>query len=217
MFGTWPFVSDLRTGAMSGGSGEQAILMAACGQMAQYYNLPSGIAAGMTDSKVPDAQSGYEIGYTVSLAAHSGANLIYESAGMHASLLGCCLESYVIDNDMLGAINRTVRGVEVNDETLSIDPIREVCLDGPGHYLGHAQTLNRMQKDYLYPIIGDRENINNWVDQGSTDAVQRAHLKIQEILNNHFPENWNEETDLKIREQFPVRLDRNRMRKRDLS
>ena len=217
IFGTWPFVSDLRTGAMSGGSGEQAILMAACGQMAQYYNLPSGIAAGMTDSKVPDAQSGYEKGYTVSLAAHSGANLIYESAGMHASLLGCCLESYVIDNDMLGAINRTVRGVEVNDETLSIEPIRDVCLDGPGHYLGHEQTLNRMQKDYLYPIIGDRENINNWIDQGSTDAVQRANLKNQEILNNHFPENCDEETDIKIRGKFPVRLDRNRMRKPDLS
>ena len=91
IFGTWPFVSDLRTGAMSGGSGEQAILMAACGQMAQFYNLPSGIAAGMTDSKIPDAQSGYEKGYTVSLAGHSGANLIYESAGMHASLLGLSL------------------------------------------------------------------------------------------------------------------------------
>ena len=136
---------------------------------------------------------------------------------MHASLLGGCLESYVIDNDMLGAINRTVRGVEVNDETLSIDPIREVCLNGPGHYLGHEQTLSRMQKDYLYPTIGDRENINNWIDQGSTDVVQRAHLKVQEILDNHYPENWDEETDKKIREQFPVRLDRNRMRPRELS
>ena len=91
----------------------------------------------------------------------------------------------------------------------------EMCIRDS--YLGHEQTLNRMQKDYLYPIIGDRENINNWIDQGSTDAVQRANLKIQEILNNHFPENWNEETDLKIREKFPVRLDRNRMRKPDLS
>ena len=83
--------------------------------------------------------------------------------------------------------------------------------------MGHEQTLIRMQKDYLYPTIGDRENINNWIDQGSTDAVQRAHLKVQEILKNHFPENWDEETDRKIREQFPVRLDRNRMRPRELS
>ena len=211
IFGTWPFVSDLRTGAMSGGSGEQAILMAACGQMAQFYNLPSGIAAGMTDSKIPDAQSGYEKGYTVSLAGHSGANLIYESAGMHASLLGCCLESYVIDNDMLGAINRSIRGIEINTETLGIDPIRDVCLTGPGHYLGHEQTLKRMQSDYLYPIVGDRENINNWIEQGSTDSIQRAHQKVQEILKTHYPHNWDEDTDRKIREQFPVRLSKNRM------
>ena len=211
IFGTWPFVSDLRTGAMSGGSGEQAILMAACGQMAQYYNLPSGIAAGMTDSKIPDAQSGYEKGYTVSLAGHSGANLIYESAGMHASLLGCCLESYVIDNDMLGAINRTVRGIEVNEETLSIEPISEVCLKGPGHYLGHQQTLNRMQTDYLYPDVGDRENINNWIDQGSTDIIERAHLQVNEILKTHFPKNWDDKTDNIIRDSFPVRIPKNRM------
>ena len=217
IFGTWPFVSDLRTGSMSGGSGEQAILMAACGQMAQFYNLPSGIAAGMTDSKIPDAQSGYEKGYTVSLAGHSGANLIYESAGMHASLLGCCLESYVIDNDMLGAINRTVRGIEVNDETLDLGPIRDVCLDGPGHYLGHEQTLSRMQSDYLYPLVGDRENINNWIEQGSTDVIQRAHLKVKEILKSHFPQNWTEEIDKKIREKFPVRIPRKRMQPRKIS
>ena len=137
IFGTWPFISDLRTGAMSGGSGEQAILMAACAQMGRYYNLPTGIAAGMTDSKIPDAQSGFEKAYTITLAAHSGANLVYESAGMQASLLGCCPESYVIDNDMLGAINRTVRGIEIDEGTLAYETIRQVCTEGPGHYLGH--------------------------------------------------------------------------------
>ena len=110
IFGTWPFVSDLRTGAMSGGSGEQAVLMAACAQMGRFYDLPTGVAAGMADSKLPDAQAGYEKGYTTVLAGHSGANLVYESAGMLASLLGVCLESFVIDNDMLGAVNRSVRG-----------------------------------------------------------------------------------------------------------
>ena len=129
IFGTWPF-PDLRTGAMSGGSGEQAVLMAACGQMGRYYGLPTGIAAGMADAKLPDAQSGYEKPYT-NVLADSGANLIYEAAGMHASLLGCCLESYVIDNDMLGAINRTIRGIEITEESLSVDTIRDVCIGGP--------------------------------------------------------------------------------------
>jgi trimethylamine--corrinoid protein Co-methyltransferase len=60
VFGTWPFVSDLRTGAMSGGSGEQALLSAGCAQMHRFYDLPGGAAAGIADSKLPDMQAGWE-------------------------------------------------------------------------------------------------------------------------------------------------------------
>jgi trimethylamine--corrinoid protein Co-methyltransferase len=74
-----------------------------------------------------------------------------------------------------------------------------------------------METDYLYPIVGDRENINNWIEQGSTDVIQRAHIKVKEILKNYFPQNWTEEIDQQIREQFPVRLPRNRMQSADFS
>ena len=87
IIGPWPFVSDLRSGAMSGGSGEQALLSAACAQMAHFYDLPVGVPAGMTDSKVPDAQAGYEKGYTNAIVGLAGANMVYESAGEPARLL----------------------------------------------------------------------------------------------------------------------------------
>ena len=174
IFGTWPFVSDLRTGAMSGGSGEQAVLMAACGQMGRFYDLPTGIAAGMADSKLPDAQSGYEKAYTDILAGHSGANLIYESA-------------YVIDNDMLGAINRTMRGIEVTEDSLSIEAMREVCIGGPNHFLGHDQTLALMQTEYIYPEVGDRGSPKEWREQGSSNVVERARTRVDELLANHYP------------------------------
>jgi trimethylamine--corrinoid protein Co-methyltransferase len=206
IFGTWPFVSDLRTGSMSGGSGEQAVLMAACGQMGRYYGLPTGIAAGMADAKMPDAQSGYEKGYTNTLAAHSGANLIYESAGMHASLLGVCYESMVIDNDMLGAINRTVRGIEVNDESLSLDAMRDVCIDGPNHYLGHEQTLKLMQKEYIYPNIGDRTSPKEWVEQGKPILIEKARQRVDEGLGSHYPSHIPAEIDAAIRAKFNVEL-----------
>ena len=60
IIGCWPFVSDIRTGAMCCGSSEQALLTAACGQMARHFDLITGIPAGITGSKMPDAQSGYE-------------------------------------------------------------------------------------------------------------------------------------------------------------
>ena len=211
IFGAWPFVSDLRTGAMSGGSGEQAVLMAACGQMGRYYDLPTGIAAGMADAKLPDVQSGYEKGYTNILAGHSGANLIYESAGMQASLLGCCYESYVIDNDMLGAINRTVRGIEITDETLSIDVIGDVCSNGPNHFLGHAQTLALMNKEYLYPYIGDRSSPKEWSESGSPDIIKSARIKVEHLLATHFPDHIPVEVDNYIRQVLPIRLPKQKM------
>ena len=113
--------------------------------MGHFYDLTVGSAAGMSDSKLPDIQAGAEKGVTAALSASTGLNLLYEAAGMHASLLGFCLESLIIDNDMLGSINRNVRGIEVNDDTLSVEVIRDVCLNGPGHYLGHVQTLSLMQ------------------------------------------------------------------------
>jgi len=213
IFGTWPFVSDLRTGAMSGGSGEQAVLMAACGQMGRHYDLPTGIAAGMADSKIPDAQSGYEKGYTNTLAGHCGANLVYESAGMQGSLLGTSLEGYVIDNDMLGAINRTIRGIEVNADSLSVEAMREVCMEGPVHYLGHEQTLKLMKRDYVYPEVGDRNSPKDWAEQGSTDVLQRAKARVNEILGGDRPSHVPDHVDAKIREMLNIRLPREKMRR----
>ncbi|GIS86264.1 MAG: hypothetical protein Ct9H300mP6_08430 [Gammaproteobacteria bacterium] len=74
IFGPWPFVTDLRTGSFSGGSGEEAIMSAASAQITNHYGLASSVGAGMTDSKSPDAQAGYEKGITVALAALAGCN-----------------------------------------------------------------------------------------------------------------------------------------------
>jgi trimethylamine--corrinoid protein Co-methyltransferase len=212
IFGTWCFVSDLRTGAMSGGSPEQALLSSASAQMAQFYDLTGGTASGMTDAKIPDGQAGAEKGLNHALVGNSGANLIYESAGMHASLLGFSLESLVIDNDIIGAAQRTIKGIEVNEEKLSFEVIKDVCLNGPGHFLGSDQTLQLMQTEYLYPAVGDRKSPNEWTEQGSTDIAHRAHHRVEEILSTHFPAHIPEDVDAKIRSKFPVKLPRSSMR-----
>ena len=205
VMGMWPFVSDLRTGAMSGGSGEEALVNAAAAQLLNWMGLPSGVPAGMTDSKLPDAQSGYEKGLTVGLAANAGANLIFESAGMLASLLACSPEQLVIDNDMLGSVNRTVRGIEVDEGTLSAEVIAEV-IAGPGHFLGSAQTLSLMQTEYVYPIIGDRDSPENWTDAGGLSALQVAHRRAREVLAEHYPGHVSAEAQARIRDAFPVCL-----------
>ena len=205
IFAPKPLVADLRTGAMCGGGGEQAILMAAAAQMGRYYNLPTSSIAGITDAKIADAQHGYEKNLSVSLAAHAGCNLITQSCGMQSSLLGCALESYVVDNDMLGGIARSIRGVEVNKETIGADVIAEVST-GVGHYLGHEQTLSRMKSDYVYPVVADRQPPADWEADGSHDMRTRAKEKTREILATHYPRHVPQAVDSELRQRYEILL-----------
>ena len=212
IFGAWPFVSDLRTGSMSGGSGEQGLLSAACGQMAQFYDLPGGAAAGMCDAKLPDHQAGYEKGVTAVMAGLAGLNLVYEAAGMHASLLGFCFESMIMDNDMLGQALRCVRGIEVTEDTVSLEIIREVCTGEVGHYLGHPETLRLMQREYVYPMLGDRTSPKEWLELGKPELIARAIAEKNRILSTVFPDHLSTETDALIRAAHEIIIPLDEMR-----
>ncbi len=206
IFGTWPFGLDLRTGAMTGGSGEQALLTSGCAQMHRYYDLPGGAAAGIADSKLPDMQAGWEQMCSNVMAGLAGLNMVYEAAGMHASLLGFCHESLILGDDLIGHALRCVRGIEVTDETLALDQIAEVCLDGPGHYLGTDQTLGRMQSDYVYPALGDRTSPKEWMEIGKPDLLAKAIARKEEILATRSAARLDPVTDAKIRTAFNIHL-----------
>lgn len=206
VFGTWPFGLDLRTGAMTGGSGEQALLTAGCSQMHKYYDLPGGAAAGISDSKLPDMQAGWEQMCSNVMAGLSGLNMVYEAAGMHASLLGFCHESLILGNDLIGQAMRCVRGIEINDETLALDQIREVCIGGPGHYLGTEQTLGRMEQDHVYPSFGDRTSPKEWNELGKPDLIERATARKDEILAQRATARFDPMLDADIRQRFNIHL-----------
>ena len=203
--GSWPFVSDLRTGAFSGGSGEEAVVSAGAGQMINFYGLPSSVGAGMTDSKTPDYQAGYEKALYIALAAQTGCNNVSECNGMLGSLMALSLESLVMDNDLLGAVLRTVRGIEVNEESLSFDVIKQV-VHGEGHYLRTQQTLGLMRSGFQYPALADRSTPEEWEAAGSPDLRKQAGERVKSILSSHYPEYIHPDIDIKIRERFPILL-----------
>ncbi len=205
IFAPKPLVSDLRSGAMCGGGGEQAVVMAAAAQMGRHYGLPVACIAGYSDSKVHDAQAGYEKNLSVTLAAHAGCNMISHACGTLASMLGSSLESYVIDNDMLGGVLRSVHGVEVNRETMAANAIRDV-VTSEGHYLGHVQTLERMESDYVYPQVADRQTPDEWELDGSLDILERARAKVREILSIPRPAYLTPDIDATLRRQFNILL-----------
>ena len=206
IFGTWPFGLDLRTGAMCGGSAEQALLSSGCAQMHRHYGLPGGAAAGIADSKEPDMQAGYEAMCSNVMAGLSGLNMVYEAAGMHASLLGFCHESLILGDDLIGHALRCVRGIEVTDETLALDQMKSVCMGGPGHYLGTPETLARMEVDYVYPALGNRMSPKEWAEKDKPDLMENATARKDAILADRPRAAFSPELDAQIRSAFRIHL-----------
>jgi trimethylamine--corrinoid protein Co-methyltransferase len=164
----------------------------------------------MTDSKLPDCQAGYEKALAIALAAQAGCNDVSECSGMLGSLMALSLESMVIDNDLLGAVLRTVRGIEVNEETLSYKVMEQV-VHGEGHYLRAQQTLDLMRTEYEYPALADRLAPGEWEAAGSPDIRQQAGERVKSILSSHYPEYIDPAIDAKIRERFPILLNPDNM------
>ena len=126
--------------------------------------------------------------------------MVYESSGMMAALLGASFEAFVLDNEMLGHVNRTLRGVEVNDETLGLDAIRSAVM-GEGHFLGEPQTMAAMERDYYYPNFADREAPITWTEKGEIDIRDKARAHAKKVLAEHHPD-YLGDADAKIRDRF---------------
>lgn len=193
IFGPRPMITDLRTGAISGGSAEQPIATAMAGQMAQYYGFANSAISGATDSKSTDAQSSFEKTSNIQMAAFSGVNLITQSCGSLASLMATSFTASVIDNDMLGIIRRSCGRLEINKSTLGLESIKKV-VDGEGHFLGQPETYDRMRSDYLYPSVSDRKSWEEWEADGAPNITNTAKAQVERILTNCEPSHIEKNT-----------------------
>lgn len=205
IFSNWPLVIDLRTGAFAGGGGEISLLNAASAQLSNWLGLPSGVACSMADAKGVDAQMGLEKALSSLATGLAGGNMIYESSGMTASLLGVSFEAFLVDDEMLSHVYRILRGVEVSDETLGFDAIRD-AVTGEGHFLGGKHTMDAMQRDHFYPSLSDRLEPKTWEESGKEQMWQRANRKAREVLAGHLPDYIAKDADRKIRDKFNILL-----------
>jgi trimethylamine--corrinoid protein Co-methyltransferase len=211
ILGYLPSVMDLRTGRFSGGGPEFALMNAAAAQIAHYLGLPLRVSSALTDSKIPDIQAGYEKSLSSTTSGLAGSNFIVHSAGFLEALMVVAYEQYVIDDDISGSVMRMVRGIEITEETLSVAVIKEVC-DGPGHFMEHPQTLERMGSEYRYPHTSDRRTREDWEQDGGLDMREWARIRAGELLDTEWPDHIPDEVDACIRAEFDILLPQERMR-----
>lgn len=183
VYGASSSIADMRSGNLSIGAPEMAILSTASSQLAKYYGIPFKGGRPITDAKIPDAQSGYESMLGLSMASVSGAHVVLHSAGILDSYNTMSYEKFIIDDEMCGMIKRIRRGFEVNKDSLAVELINQV---GPGgHFLDREHTFMNFRKEHYQPILSNRDNYNNWKDGGGLQLAERANRKFKDIIQNY--------------------------------
>jgi trimethylamine--corrinoid protein Co-methyltransferase len=186
IYAGWVGVMDPMAGRMAYGAPEFALGTGVLNaQMAEFYGLPRFGFAGPSDSKLPDAQAGAEAMQMVLVNGLAGVNLCHDCGYLAGGSVGS-MEMAVICDDIIGNALRIIKGVEVSEETLAVDVIKQV---GPqGNFLGHKHTLKHIREELHLPSIFDRDPETAWARAGSKPIHQVAKEKAQEILKQHYPQ-----------------------------
>ncbi len=200
IYASLPTIADMRRGSYSPGAIECGMLVMAMAQMARYYNVPNGAYVGLSNSKVNDAQSGYETGMSSVGALLAGADM-FNVGGLLDALMCFDFAKAVIDDDVALMLKRMQRGLEFSEESMSLDVISQV---GPaGMFLDNPQTYDLMKSTMYLSDLADRDARNRWQKTGALDSQARAMNKAREILTRDHASLISPEADARILAAFP--------------
>ncbi len=200
IYATLPTVADMRSGAYASGGIECGMLHMAFAQMAHFYNVPSGGYIGLSNSKVNDAQSGYETGMSTVEGLLAGADL-FNMGGLLDALKVFDFAKAVIDDEIALMLKRVYRGMEFDEKELALDVIAKV---GPGNsFMVQPHTMKRMKTTGLLTTLSDRQARAQWEGKGSLDTHARAMQRAREILMRPPAAPFSAETESRIRAEFP--------------
>jgi trimethylamine--corrinoid protein Co-methyltransferase len=187
VYGSIPVSLELRTGIGAAGCPETAIRCAGGAQMASYYGVPSAMSGGVSDSKLPDIQAGFESALTMLTTVLAGANWTRVVAGALEYHFTASYEMLVIHDEMFGMALRIARGMEINEGTLATSLIKAIAPTG-GHYMAEKHTLAYIASERYLPKISDKHTRGDWEKAGSKDLAQVAKQRVKEILATHKPD-----------------------------
>jgi trimethylamine--corrinoid protein Co-methyltransferase len=173
---------DMKSGAPAFGTPENVQATLAGGQLARRYKLPYR-SSNANASNVVDAQAAYESEMSIWAAVMAHANMVYHGAGWMEGGLTASFEKVVLDAEMLQMMAEVVKPVEVNEDSLGFEAIKEV--PSGGHFFGTAHTLARYENAFYRPFISDWRNYESWEEAGGDDATRRATRVWKQLLENY--------------------------------
>lgn len=182
--GTFIGTVAMQSGAPAFGTPESMVGISVACELARRLGVPVNCAGGaVTASKIADGQAMQESALTLQMAFLSGANIIWHCGGWLEGGLTFSLEKMILDAELSSALQTFAKGLDVSDEGLALDAIREV---GPGqHFFGAQHTLRHFKDAFWQPFVADTHTYEQWKDEGSPDAATRANKIWKKLLKEY--------------------------------
>jgi trimethylamine--corrinoid protein Co-methyltransferase len=171
---------DMRTGEYVNASPEDAKNVAIASAMGEYYHMPCRGLGALTESFCLDYQAGMESAIMLTVAALSGIHVGLHNCGTFGSMIAMSFEKFIADEDLCGAVKELMKPLELSEDALALDLIKE--LGTAGDYLMQDHTLNRCRTEFFLPDLGIRTLHNNWLEMETREITARAGLLLDQRL-----------------------------------
>ena len=193
VFGSFAMSMSMQTGAPTFGTPEPALILYTVAALARRLGVPFRSGGNLCASKIPDAQAASESISTFIPAILGGVNFMLHSAGWLEGGLAMGYEKFIIDADQCGLAASFVKGVDLSENGQALDAIKET---GPGqHFLGSEHTLKNFETAFAVSDIANNDSYEQWSEEGSLDAAQRANTIWKKMLNDYEPPPLDEAID----------------------
>jgi len=186
-------VMDLRTGAYTGGSPEDFLFGAATNHLADFYDVPLSMGSFATGAKEPNWQAGIENSLSTFMASLSMSDMLQGIGLLNGSMIWS-FEQMLMDCEIFSIVHKMMEGIQVNEETLAIDTVRNV---GPGgHFLMEKHTFTHMKNLWLSTLM-DRRPYSDYIEK-KDGARDWARKHARHILNTHEAEPLPKELSIEL-------------------
>ena len=174
---------DLRNGAYTGGGPEDFLFGAATNALADFYDVPLSMGSFATGAKLPDWQAGVENSLSTFMASVVTSDMLLGMGLLNGSRIWSYTQM-LLDAEIYSIVRRTLKGIDVSDEALALDAIREVGPNGDFLALRHTRTHMR---DLWQSRFMDRRMYGIW-EQAEDRATDWALERARTILRTHEPD-----------------------------
>jgi len=163
---------DPRSGVVVSGTPETGVASIAAVLLARRYGLACDCYGPDSDSKVIDAQFGYERMANALLGLAARPRLLSGVGSIQAGVASC-LEVLVIDDEVLGNAFYALSCRPWDADALDVDAMVDGVLSGRG-FLGTKHTRRYIRSEFVTPSVGYRGGLSDWLDSGRAGVVDLA-------------------------------------------